>query len=268
MFGTPLYVLGSRALADERDLLWTRRGRLAQPDEHLEAQGTPAASFERPPHVIFVLLDTLRADALAGLGGPANLMPAMNDWAERSTLFTDLHTNASWTRASCASIFTGLLPEEHGAARFHERLSEAWTTLPERMQELGYQTAAFIANWVQVGRETGFAQGFEAADFHELASGDEILAQAGEDAPEVEVRGAYARAEVVNRSALEWLASPARDPYKPLFLYLHYLDPHSPYLEPPEPGTLSDPKQRKHGLYRQQLRYLDRQLADLFRALD
>src|SRR6185503_5959859 len=54
----------------------------------------------------------------------------------------------------------------------------------------------------------------------------------------------------------------------PLFLYLHYLDPHSPYLEPPEPGTLGDPHERKHGLYRQQLRYLDRQLEGFLRDLD
>jgi arylsulfatase A-like enzyme len=71
-----------------------------------------------------------------------------------------VHANASWTRASCASIFTGLLPEEHGASRFHEKLSESWVTLPEQLSAAGYQTAAFVANWVQVGYDTGFAQGF------------------------------------------------------------------------------------------------------------
>jgi arylsulfatase A-like enzyme len=266
LFGTPLYHLSARSLPAEREALWNRAGRLAQPDEH--APPPAPVLFERPPHVVFLLLDTLRADALAAHGGASDVMPAVNRLAERSVVFSDVQSNASWTRASCASIFTGLLPEEHGAARFHERLSEGWVTLPEQLRAAGYQTAAFIANWVQVGRETGFAQGFDAPDFHELASGDEILARTGARAAEHEVRGAYARAEVLQRQALEWLASPARDPYRPLFLYLHYLDPHSPYLEPPEPGTGGDPRERKRGLYRQQLRYLDRQLGRFFEELE
>ena len=268
LFGTPLYWLDARPLLAERDALWNNQGRLVAPLDQVGRAPAAPVLFERPPHIVFLLLDTLRADGLAALGGGANVMPRLNQRVERSVLFADVHTNASWTRASCASIFTGLLPEEHGAARFHEKLSEHWTTLPEQLAEAGYEPAAFIANWVQVGRDTGFAQGFSEEDFHELASGDEILARAGTDAAETEVRGAYARAEKVNRAVLDWLASDARDPYRPAFLYLHYLDPHSPYLEPPEPGTLNDPRERKRGLYRQQLRYLDRKLEELFRALD
>lgn len=266
LFGTPLYALAARPLVAERDALWNRRS-LALPVEHPEQAGEPPVAFQRPPNIVFLMLDTLRADALAELGGAPSVMPAMNALAARSVLFGDLHANASWTRASCASIFTGLLPEEHGASRFHERLSEDWLTLPESLRAAGYQTAAFVANWVQVGKETGFAQGFDGPDFHELMSGDEILRQAGSAAGSKEVREAYARAEAVNRAALDWLASDVRDPYRPLFLYLHYLDPHSPYLEPPEPGTLADPRERKRGLYRQQLRYLDRQLDRLVREL-
>jgi arylsulfatase A-like enzyme len=271
LFGPPLYALAARPLLVERDSLWDSRGRLAHPGEYVHETPPAPVVFEKPPHVVFLMLDTLRADALASLGGGANVMPAMNSLAENSVLFTDVHANASWTRASCASIFTGLLPEEHGAARFHEALSEDWITLPEQLRAAGYQTAAFVANWVQVGKETGFAQGFDAPDFHELMSGlmssAEILERTGGNAG-TEVRESYARAETLNRSALDWLAGDVRDPYKPLFLYLHYLDPHTPYLEPPEPGTLSDARERKRGLYRQQLRYLDRQLAQFLAQLD
>jgi arylsulfatase A-like enzyme len=268
LFGTVLYPLGGRSLPAEREALWGQQARLAQPSDYAEQAGGAPVVLKRPPHIVFLMLDTLRADALAALGGASDVMPEMNKLVEHSVVFTDVHANASWTRASCASIFTGLLPEEHGAARFHERLSEHWQTLPEKLQAAGYQTAAFVANWVQVGRETGFDQGFEPGDFHELMSGSEILRAVGEDAGEDEVRGAYARAEVVNQRALDWLKSSARDKSKPLFLYLHYLDPHSPYLEPPEGGTRSDPEERKRGLYRQQLRYLDRQLGMLVRELD
>jgi arylsulfatase A-like enzyme len=268
LFGTVLYHLDARPLLAEREALWGEHARLAQPVEYAEWNGGAPVEPRKPPHVVFLMLDTLRADALSALGGASDVMPAMNALAERSVLFSDVHANASWTRASCASIFTGMLPEEHGAARFHERLSEHWLTLPEKLADAGYQTAAFVANWVQVGRQTGFAQGFQPGDFHELMSGDEILRAVGSGAGEGEVRGAYARAEVVNQRTLDWLRSSARDAEKPLFLYLHYLDPHSPYLEPPEAGTRSDPRERKRGLYRQQLRYLDRQLGFLLRELD
>jgi len=265
LFGTPLYALTSRSLRAERDGLWTRRGRLESPRDHAEGAPPAPVLFRRPPHVVFLLIDTLRADGLAALGGARDWMPRMNARAEGAVLFSDVHANASWTRASCASIFTGLLPEEHGAVRFHERLAEDWVTLPERLRESGYQTAAFVSNWVQVGRETGFAQGFEA--FRELMSADEILASQGPAAHGDEVRAGYARADEVNRATLEWLGSAERDPTRPLFLYLHYLDPHSPYREPPEPGAQQDPHERKRGLYRQELRVLDRRLEDLLVSL-
>jgi len=266
VLGTPLYALGSRPLDAERNNLWARRGRLSEPWEQAESAPPAPVPFVRPPHIVFVLLDTLRADALGALGGRADVMPRTDERVRGATLFSDVRANASWTRASCASIFTGLLPEEHGAARFHEKLSERWHTLPERLQEAGYQTAAFVSNWVQVGRQTGFAQGFDV--FRELNDAHAILEQTGEGAGETEVRGAYARAATLKRDVLDWLESPERDPYKPVFLYLHFLDPHSPYLEPPEPETLGDAHERKRGLYRQQLRYLDRELDELLRRLE
>jgi arylsulfatase A-like enzyme len=270
LLGAPLARLVAPPTDAVRDALWTRRGRLAEPAEYASLAALPApapgGAGARGPHVVLVMLDTLRADALAAYGDDPRVMPRLNALAERAAVFTDVHANASWTRASCASIFTGLLPEEHGAVRFHERLADAWVTLPEELATRGYQTAAFVANWVQVGRVTGFAQGFE--HFAELGSGAEILAAAGAEADERAVRGAYARASELNAAAHAWLTSDARDPYRPLFLYLHYLDPHAPYREDPEPGTLGDPHQRRRGLYRQQLRYLDRELAAMLATLD
>ncbi len=263
LLGTPLYYLASPPVSVARNALWDRRGQLRDPRE--EARATSPSPGPSPDlstgraHIVFVMLDTLRADALAAYGGRPDVMPGLDALAARSAVFTDLRANASWTRASCASIFTGLLPEEHGAARFHERLSDSWATFPELLHGLGYQTAAFVANWLQVGIETGFAQGFEV--FRELMSTEEFQAAGKEN-----LREAYARAERVNGSVLEWLEA-ERDPGRPLLLYLHYLDPHAPYLEPPEPGG-GGAHERKRGLYRQQLRYLDRQLSLLLARLE
>ncbi len=258
LIGQPFYYLFCDSIRSERLELWAARPRLVDPWERAnEVVEVLPDVRERAPHLVVLLIDTLRADALGAYGGDPSWMPVTNALAERSTVYRNVLANASWTRASVASLFTGLLPEEHGAVRFHDSLSTSWITMAEALQQAGYRTGAFVANWVQVGKETGFDQGFEV--FEELL-GD--VEQAG--------RAKYARAEVVNRAGLAWLdllgeGSPVDEP---VFLYLHYLDPHAPYLSGGEPGSGSDPRERKRGAYRQELRYLDSELAKLYEALE
>ena len=266
LFGHPLYYWSGVSIPGERDRLWSRRPRLEEPWENAEraVEHRPGVA-EGMPHVIFLMVDTLRADALAHYGGDPEWMPVTNELAERSVVFRNMRSNASWTRASCASIFTGLLPEEHGAARFHEMLSERWTTMPELLHDAGYQTAGFVTNWVQVGKSTGFAQGFD--HFFELNDAAEVMSKGQQ-----EIRDLYARAETVNDDVLRWLASDERQRAarsgQPVFLYLHYLDPHAPYLAGLEPGNDSDPRERKRGLYRQEVRYFDQELGKFLERLD
>jgi len=259
LFGLPLYALLCRPIQVERDLLWDAHPPVEAWQVAGEVVDTRPVARPNAPNVVFVLVDTLRADALAAYGGDEHWMPNVNALAKRSLVFRDVVANASWTRASCGSMFTGLLPEEHGAVRFHDRLDERWETLPELLAAAGYQTAAFVANWVQVGEATGFAQGFD--EFHELL-GDTHL----------EGRAKYARAESVNEATLAWLAGEARSAAaaegRPAFLYLHYLDPHSPYLSGPEEGLRGGLREQKRGLYRQELRYFDRCFADLLAGID
>jgi arylsulfatase A-like enzyme len=203
----------------------------------------PAAGPDSPD-VVFILVDNLRADALAAWGGDPDLMPELNHLAADSIVFTDVHADSSWTRPSVASFFTGLLPEEHGARDRDEALDPRFTTLAERFQSLGYHTAAFVSNYAAVGKSAGFDQGFETFD---------------------EVEGEpYARAEAVDAAVEKSLG--ASDPQGPLFLYVHYLDPHAPYLAGVEPAG--------HGIgaarpaYEAEVRYLDGQIAQLLAHLE
>lgn len=218
LVGTPLYYLLSERVESVCDDLWARR-----------ADGGAAAATTRPPlpdpdpgasrpDLVFVLVDTLRADALAAYGGDSSLMPALNRFAEGAWVFQDVLSNASWTRPSVASFFTGLLPEEHGAVDRQYRLPEERLTLAEVLRERGYVTAGFVANWAAVGEDAGFAQGFD--HFEQLPGGGHP----------------YARADAVNRAVARWLSTlqereDQRD--RPVFLYVHYLDPHTPYLSGP-----------------------------------
>ena len=116
---------------------------------------------------------------------------------------------------------------------------------------------------MHVSERTGFGQGFD--EFVELRIEDESERLDGAD--ERTVRGLYVRAEGVNAAVLEWLREEEHAPERPVFLYVHYLDPHSPYLSGEEPGLEGTRDERKHGAYRQEVRYLDEHLGVLFEAL-
>lgn len=215
--------------------------------EPLSAASEGAAAVDRAdpgerPSVAFILVDTLRADAFTFYGGERREMPRVEDFARRSTYVTDVWANSTWTRPSMASFFTGRLPERLGVLDEDDRLPEAAETLAERFQARGYETAAFVTN-PHVGARWGFAQGFDR--YHELKG-----------------RDAYARAEEVRRRVMEWLNR--RDGDAPLFLYVHFMDPHAPYLSGEEPllGELD------RAAYAAELRYLDGHLGAMLEALE
>jgi arylsulfatase A-like enzyme len=76
-------------------------------------------------------------------------MPELNRIAQGSWVFSNVLVNATWTRPSVASLFTGLLPEEHGAIDRMDVLPPQRVTLAELLAERGYDTAAFVSNYVR-----------------------------------------------------------------------------------------------------------------------
>jgi len=170
-----------------------------------------------PRNVLFVLADTLRRDRLGAYGGPADT-PRFDAFAREHLLFTAAETQAPWTKPAIATLFTGLPPSAHGVVS-HPKLRRGsgmlrsdvlgadHHTLAESLAAAGYRTAAFVSNpWVQ--RSLGFDQGFE--------TWDESMAR--NDAP----------GEIVTEAGLRWLREGKGDG-RPWLLYLHYMDPHSPY---------------------------------------
>ncbi len=246
LLGTPAYYALARPIGKLRQALW---------EANAKGSGVPAptaaplfagpASADRP-NLVFILVDTLRADALTAYGGDPDLMPALNQLAEQSVVFTDVLSNASWTRPSVASFFTGLLPEEHGAVDRDYGLTGDYLTLAEVLRSEGYRTAAFVANFAAVGRDAGFAQGF---DHFEQIEGHPLP---------------YARAGRVNDAVRSWLRT-SEPGHAPLFLYVHYLDPHEPYLSGAAAGARRPEEARS--AYDAELRYLDGALVSLLDGL-
>lgn len=177
---------------------------------------------QRPPSIVFVLVDTLRADYLGTYGFDGPVSPNLDRLAEESVVFERAFAQAPWTKPSIASLFTSLAPETHGVlahdgkyvapggATTTEALSQDATTLAESLAAAGYETAAFVANpWLKA--DHGFAQGFAT-----------WTQPQGFKLP--------VRAPLLLGAAGKWLA--ARDPAKPFFLYVHLMDVHGPYVAP------------------------------------
>ena len=246
LVGTLAYYALAEPVDTLCDSMWSAR---SGPDSAFEPAdpAEPLAPAGPPPNLVVVMIDTLRADALAAYGAPSPRMPRVDALAERGAVFTDVLANSSWTRPSVASLFTGLRPEEHGA-NAGDRLPEARRTLAEMLRDAGYETAAVVSNFAVVGAQSGFAQGFER--FEELQ---------GDPWP-------YARADRVTDAALGFVDGRAARgaESKPLFLYLHYLDPHDPYLSGITPGRWPD---MYRDAYANELRFLDPQLERLISAI-
>lgn len=180
----------------------------------------PLAGGERPS-IVFVLVDTLRPDYLGAYGFAGDVSPRLDALARESVLFERAFAQAPWTKPSIASLFTSLHPETHrvlshdgrygdasGAAPTTDALADEATTLAESLHAAGYATAAFVANpWLLA--EHGFGQGF---DVYRGADGMPMPAHR------------------LLRLARDWLAE--RDPQRPFFLYLHFMDVHGPYRAP------------------------------------
>ncbi|MEM1177511.1 MAG: sulfatase [Acidobacteriota bacterium] len=167
------------------------------------------------PHLVVYLIDTLRADHLGAYGYPRNTSPHLDRFAaEEAVLFENSQAQTSWTRASVASMLTGLWSQLHGALDDPDMLADELVTLPERLQEAGYLTAGFVSNG-NAADNFGFDQGFEHFEYlNQLNDGQRL-----------------ARAHQLNDAVYAFLDAHKDDP-RPLFLWIHTIDPHAPYMAP------------------------------------
>ncbi|MBW2233673.1 MAG: sulfatase [Deltaproteobacteria bacterium] len=184
------------------------------------------------PHLILILVDTMRADHLGAYGYAPGVSPHIDALSEEGIVFEHAVAPSPWTRPSVASLFTSRFPSEHGAVGFRQSLPESFPTLAEILADAGYQTLGVTANPTMAGRKSGLARGFqrfEQAYVGARAPGPEVMSR--------EMGGEARHLRTLQASALSELVLATLPPQieKPLFLFVHYFDPHSPY-DPPGRG--------------------------------
>ena len=181
-------------------------------------QPPPAPPVAR--HVVLVTIDTLRADRL-GCYGSDVATPHLDRIAAQGALAREASAHVPLTRPSHASLFTGLLPSQHG---IRDNISPAvlpdTPLLAEAFKKGGFATAGFVSSIV-LESQSGLDRGFDVySDEFPGARGDAQFLNT------VQKRGEQTLAE-----ASAWLES-HRDGR--LFAWVHLYEPHDPY-EPPEP---------------------------------
>ncbi|RKY19052.1 MAG: hypothetical protein DRQ55_11660 [Planctomycetota bacterium] len=121
---------------------------------------TPTPTPGRP-HVVLIMLDTLRADRLGLYGYERPTTPGLDAWAaRRATTYTDASSTAGWTLPASASILTGLAVHQHGVESPHLSLSAESRTLASRLRAAGYETRA-VADGGFLAPRFGLDAGFD-----------------------------------------------------------------------------------------------------------
>jgi choline-sulfatase len=181
----------------------------------------PPAPPAAARNLVLVTIDTLRADRLGSYGNRTVATPRMDRIAADGALFEQATVHVPLTRPSHVSMFTGLLPAEHGIRdNVSPALAPEVPTLAPMLQAAGFRTGAFVSSIV-LSRQSGLNRGFEQySDRFEIGADDARFLNTIQRPGDVAVK-----------EALDWMQS-AGDGR--VFAWIHLYDPHDPY-EPPEP---------------------------------
>lgn len=113
------------------------------------------------PDIIFIVLDTQRADRIGAYGYKPDLTPNLDRFAEQGVLFEQAVSPAQWTIPSHASLFSGHYPTAHQVTQSSHSLSPDMPHLAEVLSEAGYQTVGFCNNPLVGILNNGFKRGFQ-----------------------------------------------------------------------------------------------------------
>lgn len=183
-------------------------GRVLVEEQH--TMNLSPASPERP-NVVVVVMDTLRADRTSTGDYSFETTPRLAQFASQGIEYSAGYSTCSWTWPSTASMFTGLLPEEHGVTGTGSSyLASELDTLAEVMQRSGMATGAFVGNPLVVASQN-FDQGFQTFQ--------------GTRA------GVFVDGDKLVPDAIEWLREQKEHRF---YLYVHMVDPHVPYEPDPQ----------------------------------
>jgi arylsulfatase A-like enzyme len=250
----------------------------------------PSGAVAGDPNIIVITIDTLRRDHLSAYGEKEAVpTPNFDAFAKAGVLYNDAITPLPETGPAHASLFTGLHPVQHGVLANSYTLSRRHETLAEIVGKEGYATAAFVSSFA-VDARSGLDQGFQTYDddFFQSVRGLSDIRLVGlalkvilrfgdpQKFPQLLERSA----PDTNALALRWASAHAD---VPVFLWVHYFEPHTPYERYDDVDDGLDPRwilshereftytedviKKLRARYAQEVEYVDSQLGELLAGL-
>lgn len=211
-----------------------------------------------PPNILFVSVDTLRADHLGYDGYDKPTSPNIDAWAESAMVFENAQASASWTLPGLASALTGTYCSTHRCWGFGNRLDPSFPTVTELLLTAGYDTAC-VTSHIFLATRYGLQQGF--VHFDDSFSH-----------PDFDPKDSIT-SEMVSDKGIDFLTKKAAtDDGVPWMLWLHYFDPHDSFLfhegfsEPFVTGDVGHVETEVQ-LYDGEIRFTDFHIGRVFDAL-
>ncbi|MCK6526300.1 sulfatase [Myxococcota bacterium] len=192
------------------------------------------------PRVLFVTLDTVRADRLHAYGNERIQTPHLDRLAREGALFEQAIASAPTTEPSHLSMLSSTFPHQNGIAGNGTTIPGDVPMIQELLRDRGAATAGFVSGFPVTAR-FGFDRGFGVFDddfgapmgLHRLAVvrvADQFLAYGGTPRERT--------AEITGSRAVAWLRDHARGGF---FAWVHFYDPHGPYTAPAPYAGMYDP---------------------------
>ena len=221
--------------------------------------GNPKSDY---PHVVLVIVDTLRADRLGCYGFDRATSPELDALAARGTRFAHAISQSPWTRPSIGSMLTSIYPRSLGI--YNEQsgvLNDRFETLAEILRDHGYRTYGATAN-PHMNRSFNFQQGFDEY----LDSTSVWHWMAPDDGHSPSAIPTLASARQMFEVVLGWLdREDKRTARAPHYLQFNLMEVHETWSEydlvrPEFQTEFTDVKYEKHRRYLQAVRQVSHDL--------
>lgn len=211
---------------------------------------------DTPPNLLFIVLDSVRADHTSIHNCGRQTTPFLETLSEDAYVFKNAFAAAPWTPPSHASMFLGSYPSRHGYFEGGDSLNSTHPTLAETLSAEEYRTFGAVRNW-HIDSQKEVTQGFQ--EFEDIYRLPEFPGSISEFKQKyIDLFPGYLKiaSKMLNTSrkpsdyiSCEYIKQRMSDGDDPFFGFINIAAPHSPYL-PPEP-------------YRSQFESFDKESTDM-----
>lgn len=208
------------------------------------------------PHILLITIDTLRRDHLGFYGYYKDTSPFIDRLAKQGLVYKNTITPLPLTDPSHTSILTGRHPMVHGIQENAMKLSPKIETIAQVFKENGYFTMGAVSVF-HLGRKYGFNRGFDRYS-------DDW------DIKKKHNKTWFRIAKYTNESSFELIDFYlAQGSDKPFFMWIHYYDPHTPYVDWKHINLEGVKKKEPYDItkYDEEIRYTDAAIEELYKYL-